>query len=73
MKIEELYEDLRIAEEVYDECYTQHRSECALYGDSWPGAQIQLENMRQGIVKLQQRIARLAPQTEPVQFEDIQF
>lgn len=49
------YEDLEIAEEHFHEVDTQIRSEEALYGDAWPGAQ----DMRQKAFDALVRIRRV--------------
>lgn len=42
----ELADELDQANEILGELICQHRSECALYGDSWPGAQIDIQKAR---------------------------
>jgi len=50
-----LCDDLDACREAYSENYAQHRSETALYGDSWPGAQIQLREVSNTISELEAR------------------
>lgn len=38
------------------ETITQHESETILYGDSWPGAQIQIREQREMLARLQREI-----------------
>lgn len=52
----ELCEELDHAEEALWETEMQHKSECSLYGDSWPGAQIQIQQMRDGIDILKRQL-----------------
>lgn len=41
---------LQASVESYGEIETQHRSETYAFGDSWPGAQIELRERREAIV-----------------------
>ena len=41
----DLYEQLQDAEDQYAEMEAQFGSECALYGDAWPGSQDQLTRL----------------------------
>jgi hypothetical protein len=50
---EELSEAIYALSESYYESLAQHRSEMAAYGDSWPGAQVQLNRARRQLVALE--------------------
>ena len=63
--LDELLEDYYQGYEILGETETQHQSECALAGDSWPGALVEIENMREGLAKLRVLIARRFPGEEP--------
>ena len=43
---EDIAEGLDAIGQGYGDTLTQHRSETALYGDSWPGAQIELAELK---------------------------
>ena len=45
----ELSEDLGGAEDCYYDTMAEHKGEVARFGDSWPGAQLQLQQMSRGI------------------------
>jgi phage shock protein A len=45
----ELRDLIEALEEQYGDMLSQHRAEIALAGDSWPGACLQLDEMRQRI------------------------
>lgn len=51
-----LLEELDIAIEMYGETRAQHINETAQFGDSWPGAQIELSEMASDIAKLEARL-----------------
>jgi len=55
-----LSQDIGFAWESYGETVAQHRSESAAYGDSWPGAQVEIANMRQAIERSEARLDHLA-------------
>ena len=50
--LRDIEEEIEMLTEILGETETQHLSECALYGDSWPGAQIQIENMKERLAFL---------------------
>lgn len=54
--IDELYEALSYQEEVLGELESQHRAEVNHYGDSWPGAQLQIERLKQTIESIKCQI-----------------
>ena len=58
--IDDLYEVLSYQEEVLGELESQHRAEVNHYGDSWPGAQLQIECVKQTIYNLKQQINNVA-------------
>jgi hypothetical protein len=68
MTDEELSDFIADTIEVLGETETQHRSECALYGDSWPGAQIQIQNIRDSLARQEAEWDRRhpAPAAPPV-------
>lgn len=45
--------------ECYGDTYAEHRGETARFGDSWPGAQIQLANMNNGITSMEAEYAAM--------------
>lgn len=53
---EEMCEALQGLQEHYGETYAQHRNETAQFGDSWPGAQIELSEMGASVRKLEAEI-----------------
>jgi hypothetical protein len=60
---EQISEDMRAlcmelenAEEYLDETETQLGSECSLYGDGWPGAQLDVESALSSVNKLRARL-----------------
>ncbi len=53
---DELCEALQGLQEHYGETYAQHRNETAQFGDSWPGAQIELSEMGASVRKLEAEI-----------------
>lgn len=62
--IEEIYEDfdelceaLGYFHEQYGETYAEHRNETAMFGDSWPGAQLQLAEMSAAIRRAEAVVA----------------
>lgn len=55
---EELSEAIYALGESYYESLAQHRSEMAAYGDSWPGAQVQLNRARRQLVALEAEYER---------------
>ena len=57
LSTEELAEALDYLSQEYGETYSQHKGETARFGDSWPGAQIQLHNMWQNIRQVEIEIA----------------
>ena len=48
--------DLEALQEQYDDCLTQYRSECALYGDAGPAQGLRLEDMRRAIHQLEKAL-----------------
>lgn len=52
----ELCEALQGLQEHYGETYAQHRNETKQFGDSWPGAQIELSEMSASVRKLEAEI-----------------
>ncbi len=60
--LDELLEDLYMGSETLGEIECQHASETALYGDSWPGAQIQIQESRDSLARLRDIIARRFPE-----------
>ncbi len=55
-----LSQDIGFAWESYGETVAQHRGETAQFGDSWPGAQVEIANMRQAIERSERRLDHLA-------------
>jgi hypothetical protein len=53
-----LQQDLDWAEESYGECYSQYRSECAMFGDAGPGQAIHVRDLAQSIADIKRRLAR---------------
>jgi hypothetical protein len=51
-----LCEDLEYSEEHLDEIETQFGSECSLYGDGWPGAQLDIERSLAHVNSLRARL-----------------
>lgn len=49
---EEILEGIEAVDEQLGEIECQHRSECALFGDSWPGAQLQIAEIRSHLGEL---------------------
>lgn len=47
--IEELEEFVMFGNENLGELIAQHRAETAAFGDSWPGAQIQIQNLAEDL------------------------
>lgn len=45
-RVDYLAEHIGYAWESYSETVAQHRSETALYGDSWPGAQLEIASIK---------------------------
>ena len=52
--------------EVYADTLTQYRSEMAGFGDAWPGAAIQLREMKEALDEAEAAVKRLAPPKPPV-------
>lgn len=61
--LEELQEANEEGCETLAETECQYRSEVALYGDAWPGAQIHIQAIREGLASLAEIIARRFPET----------
>lgn len=60
--------------EHYGEIKAQYDSEVALYGDAWPGAQVDLNNAHQAMLKFQAEAnRRWPPQTVADPADDIPF
>jgi len=57
---ERLVEDYMIIREHAGEVECQHKSECAGFGDSWPGAAIQVANLKEA-----ERKAKAAMEAHP--------
>lgn len=53
---DDMVEGLDGLQQQYGEMYAEHRSETAMFGDSWPGAQPQLRAMRQTITRLEKQV-----------------
>jgi len=51
-----LLDELFDLQEQLGEIESQYQSEVALFGDAWPGAQLQLASLRGSLYSLQQRI-----------------
>jgi hypothetical protein len=68
-----LIDALRTAEDTYDETVGQYRAECALYGDAWPGAAIDLQATWDYVEALRAQLAALVPPTPVVADEDLPF
>lgn len=62
MNIVELIEQIEHAQEALGETVSQHRAETAMYGDSWPGAQLQIADMRRDLSAL---LAQMPPDQTP--------
>jgi hypothetical protein len=60
LQFEILSDTLADAYEAYCELLAEHRSETALFGDSWPGARVQLDGMRQNIAAMEAEQLQLA-------------
>ena len=58
-ELEELYDYGECASEALAETECQYKSEVALFGDAWPGAAIQLDEMRSGLHRAEKRIEEL--------------
>lgn len=69
-RVEELMDDLQCAEEYYGEILTQHQSECALYGDSWPGAQIQIDKAFQSMKRIKAELEIAIEDESPGYFKE---
>lgn len=54
--IEDACDEVDARSEVLAETVTQHRSETALYGDSWPGAQPQIARMHRALSLAEARL-----------------
>jgi len=50
------YAALDAAEEHLAEIEDQHNSECSLYGDSWPGAQIDIQRAFDCVVRMRKEL-----------------
>lgn len=61
-----LCQQVEWGEECLSETLAQHRSECALYGDSWPGAMTQIDECRKA---LREAKAALAAYEEEAAYE----
>lgn len=57
-RYEMLCESLEAAEESLGELVCQHRSEVALYGDSWPGALLQIQDATDMVAKLKEECTK---------------
>ena len=55
---EQLLEDLAQAEQHLGEVQAEHRSECAAFGDSWPGACADIDRLAQIVKELEEAVAR---------------
>ena len=53
MTYDEIYECWGAAVETYGELVTQYKSECALYGDAWPGAAIDVQEAEERLRKIE--------------------
>lgn len=61
--------------ETLGELETQHRSECAFAGDSWPGAQIQIQDTKDSLDRMATEL-RFRQSWEPaveIVWDDIPF
>ena len=54
--LDELLERRDALNEQLGDMETQHKAETAHYGDSWPGAQVEIEAMRQHVAALDREI-----------------
>lgn len=54
----ELNEAMEAARDCYGDTLSQHRAEVAGFGDSWPGAEAQIERMRAAMVELEREHSR---------------
>lgn len=58
-RIEDLQQDLNGLHENWGEVEAQHRSECAAFGDSWPGACEQLARFARHARELEDELVKL--------------
>jgi hypothetical protein len=73
--LEDLFEELDWVEENLGEIETQHIAETNHYGDSWPGAQIQIRELKERIAFLndQIKIARRGLEIQEFEIDDIPY
>lgn len=68
--------DLAAAEEHYGEIDTQYRSECALYGDAWPGAALDRDRAWKIVVALRRQVEQhpdAPPPAAHTEYDDLPF
>lgn len=68
VELDYLCDGLDGVRECYGDSYAEHRGETALYGDSWPGAQLQLQAMHDTMAEIEAEIEALFedwPQLDP--------
>jgi hypothetical protein len=65
-RIAELEEAIEGAEECHADTVAQHRSESAMFGDSWPGARLQIEEARNAIEAMKAELRTLFETPEGV-------
>ena len=55
---EQLLEDLSQAEQQLGETIAEHKNETAMFGDSWPGAQLQISELQSFVADLREAVER---------------
>lgn len=65
----DIREHLEHSEECLGEIWSQYHSEVSLYGDAWPGAQIQLNELEESVARL--KVELLAATNEAM--EGVEF
>ena len=71
----DLHEYLQHTEEFLAETEGQHLAEVNHYGDSWPGAQLHINSLKQSIIDTKRKIQELGFNPTPINFsyDDICF